>query len=79
MSVNFLQKIINYLVTVRVPRNEKPATGRIIAVYKLPLQSMQLGLGLGLKTKVFGLGLGLATKKTARASGERCKLPQWGL
>ena len=38
---------------------------RIILVYKLPLQSVILGLGLGLKAKIFGLdaqvlGLGLA-------------------
>jgi len=47
---------------VRTPRNDirqQADIRRIILLYKLPFQSLMLGLGLGFKANVFGLGLGL--------------------
>jgi len=45
---------------VRIPRNDiqsQADISRIILLYKLPFQSVMLGLslGLGLKAKIFGL------------------------
>jgi len=58
-SVNILQKTINRFIMVHMFRNDCTVWTdiiRVIFVYKLPLQPVILGLGLGLKTKFFGLG-----------------------
>jgi len=57
LSVNFLQKTLNHFIMVHMPRNDILSQGvisRIILHYKLPLQSVMLGLGgFVLKTKIF--------------------------
>jgi len=67
-----------------VPRNDtcccsKAGISRIIlpVVYKLPLQSVMLGfgLGLGLKTKIFGFGLGLEAQVFGFGLGLGLSLP----
>jgi len=61
LSANFLQKTTDHSVVIHISRNDvrwQADIRSIILVYKLPLQPVMSGPGLGLdlKAKIFGLG-----------------------